>query len=117
MVGSPRKIRLKTRFMVATATVLLPLTVIIVLLVGNRLTRSMEQEAQSHALAVAQSIAIVSTNALLTYDYVTLEQNAKQALKISEHAYVMATGQIKMSGKASELMEDPMVQKAYLGEH
>ena len=44
-----------------------------------------------------------------------VEQNAKQALKISEHTYLMATGQIKMSGRASELIEDPMVQKAYLG--
>ena len=46
-----------------------------------------------------------------------VEQNAKQALKISEHAYVLANGQIKMSGKALELMENPMVQKAYLGGH
>jgi branched-chain amino acid transport system ATP-binding protein len=46
-----------------------------------------------------------------------VEQNAKQALKISKHAFVMANGQIKLAGKAQELMEDPMVQKAYLGGH
>ena len=46
-----------------------------------------------------------------------VEQNAKQALKISKHGFVMANGQIKLSGKAQELMEDPMVQKAYLGGH
>lgn len=46
-----------------------------------------------------------------------VEQNAKQALKISGHAYVLATGQIKISGKGSELMENPLVQKVYLGGH
>ena len=45
-----------------------------------------------------------------------VEQNAKKALAIADRAYVLETGSITLSGKASDLMHDPSVQKAYLGE-
>lgn len=45
-----------------------------------------------------------------------VEQNAKKALAIADRAYVLETGNITLSGKASDLMHDPSVQKAYLGE-
>ena len=45
-----------------------------------------------------------------------VEQNAKKALSIAERAYVLETGKITMSGKASDLLNDEAVQKAYLGE-
>ena len=44
-----------------------------------------------------------------------VEQNAKMALAISDRAYVLETGCIAMSGKASELAKDDRVRKAYLG--
>ena len=44
-----------------------------------------------------------------------VEQNAKMALAVSDRAYVLDTGCISMSGKASELAEDDRVRKAYLG--
>ena len=45
-----------------------------------------------------------------------VEQNAKKALSISDRAYVLETGTITMSGKATDLLEDEAVKKAYLGE-
>ena len=45
-----------------------------------------------------------------------VEQNAKKALTIADRAYVLETGRISMSGKASDLLNDKAVQKAYLGE-
>ena len=45
-----------------------------------------------------------------------VEQNAKKALTIADRAYVLETGSITLSGNASDLMHDPSVQKAYLGE-
>ncbi len=45
-----------------------------------------------------------------------VEQNAKEALSISDRAYVLETGTITMSGKAKDLLEDEAVKKAYLGE-
>ncbi len=44
-----------------------------------------------------------------------VEQNAKMALGIADRAYVLETGNITMSGKASEMLENEDVKKAYLG--
>jgi branched-chain amino acid transport system ATP-binding protein len=44
-----------------------------------------------------------------------VEQNARAALKISDRAYVLETGKVRVQGKASELMENEAVKKAYLG--
>ena len=44
-----------------------------------------------------------------------VEQNARAALKISDRAYVLETGKIRVQGKASELMKNEAVKKAYLG--
>ena len=45
-----------------------------------------------------------------------VEQNAKKALSIADRAYVLETGNIVMEGKASELLDDPRIKAAYLGE-
>lgn len=45
-----------------------------------------------------------------------VEQNAKMALSIADRAYVLETGNIKIQGKARELLEDDRVRKAYLGQ-
>lgn len=45
-----------------------------------------------------------------------VEQNAKKALSIADRAYVLETGKIVLEGKASELLENDSVKKAYLGE-
>lgn len=45
-----------------------------------------------------------------------VEQNAKKALSIADRAYVLETGSITMDGKAEDLLNDEVVQKAYLGE-
>ena len=45
-----------------------------------------------------------------------VEQNAKKAMSISDRVYVLETGSITMSGNASELINDPSIKKAYLGE-
>ena len=45
-----------------------------------------------------------------------IEQNAKKALSIADRAYVLETGNITLSGKASDLMDNDLVKKAYLSE-
>lgn len=45
-----------------------------------------------------------------------VEQNAKKVLSIADRAYVLETGNITLSGKASDLLNDDSVKKAYLGE-
>jgi branched-chain amino acid transport system ATP-binding protein len=45
-----------------------------------------------------------------------VEQNAKLALQAAHRAYVMESGSITMTGDAREMLNDPRVQAAYLGE-
>ena len=45
-----------------------------------------------------------------------VEQNAKKALSIADRGYVLETGKIVKEGKASDLLNDEAVKKAYLGE-
>jgi branched-chain amino acid transport system ATP-binding protein len=45
-----------------------------------------------------------------------VEQNARLALEIAHRGYVMDSGQVSFSGPASELLHDPRVREAYLGE-
>ncbi len=45
-----------------------------------------------------------------------VEQNANMALHIAHKAYVLETGRIVLSGNAQDLLNNPDVKKAYLGE-
>ncbi|BBB65814.1 ABC transporter ATP-binding protein [Undibacterium sp. YM2] len=45
-----------------------------------------------------------------------VEQNAKLALQAAHRGYVMDSGSITMSGNAKDMLNDPKVQAAYLGE-
>ena len=45
-----------------------------------------------------------------------IEQNAKLALQVSQRAYVMESGEITLHGDSVDLLEDPKVRAAYLGE-
>jgi len=45
-----------------------------------------------------------------------VEQNAKLALQAAHRAYVMESGAITMTGNAQDMLHDPRVQAAYLGE-
>ena len=45
-----------------------------------------------------------------------VEQNARMALRSATRGYVLETGSITMSGEAAQLLQDPRVQRAYLGE-
>ena len=45
-----------------------------------------------------------------------VEQNAAMALSIAHRGYVLQTGEVVLSGSAKSLLENPMVQRAYLGQ-
>ena len=44
-----------------------------------------------------------------------VEQNAALALELADHAYVLETGRVVMSGKASNIKNDEAIRKSYLG--
>ena len=46
---------------------------------------------------------------------IMVEQNAKQALSISNRGYVLVTGENKFEGSGDELLNDPEVRRSFLG--
>jgi len=44
-----------------------------------------------------------------------IEQNANQALKLSEYSYILENGRIALQGRSAVLSADPTVQRSYLG--
>jgi branched-chain amino acid transport system ATP-binding protein len=44
-----------------------------------------------------------------------VEQNAQQALKLSDRAYVLETGRVVQTARGADLLNDPKVRAAYLG--
>ncbi|WP_307650537.1 ABC transporter ATP-binding protein [Variovorax boronicumulans] len=59
---------------------------------------------------VVQTVAAQGVTILL------VEQNANRALQLADRGYVMESGLITMDGDAKELLRDPRVRAAYLGE-
>ncbi|MBN9114166.1 MAG: ABC transporter ATP-binding protein, partial [Pandoraea sp.] len=45
-----------------------------------------------------------------------VEQNARLALQAAHRAYVMDSGLVTMTGDAKDMLDDPKVRAAYLGE-
>jgi branched-chain amino acid transport system ATP-binding protein len=45
-----------------------------------------------------------------------VEQNARMALKVAQHFYLMEQGRVSFSGTPGQLAEDDVVQRAYLGQ-
>ena len=59
---------------------------------------------------VIQEVSVQGVTILL------VEQNASRALQIADRGYVMESGLITLSGDAHEMLHDPKVREAYLGE-
>ncbi len=59
--------------------------------------------------AGVRAIAATGTTVLL------VEQNVREALAVANTAYVLQTGRVVLSGPAHDLIEDPLVQEAFLG--
>jgi branched-chain amino acid transport system ATP-binding protein len=73
----------------------------------------------SMGLAPIMVQKIFETIKMISAEGVTLllvEQNAKLALEICNRGYVMESGTIALAGEASELLVNPRVRQAYLGE-
>lgn len=66
---------------------------------------------------VVQDIArsIVSINRDDKVSVLLVEQNSRMALRISQRAYALSTGNVVLSGDSSDLLNDERVQKVYLG--
>jgi branched-chain amino acid transport system ATP-binding protein len=60
--------------------------------------------------AIIREINATGTTILL------VEQNVRQALKVSSYAYVLETGKIALSGPSKALLQEPRIKASYLGQ-
>ena len=67
-------------------------------------------------LMVAKIFDIVREIAARGVTILLVEQNARRALEAASRGYVMESGAIALAGPAAELLADPKVREAYLGE-
>ena len=67
-------------------------------------------------LMVDKIFEVIQTVSAQGVTIVLVEQNASRALQIAQRAYVMESGVITLGGKAADLLHDPKVRAAYLGE-
>ena len=67
-------------------------------------------------IMVDKIFEVISEVASMGVTLLLVEQNASRALKIAQRAYVMESGHISMQGQAHDLLHDPKVRAAYLGE-
>jgi len=64
---------------------------------------------------VSEIFAAIRTIAAAGLTILLVEQNTRLALETAQRAYVLATGEIVLSGSAAELRDDPRIKEAYLG--
>jgi branched-chain amino acid transport system ATP-binding protein len=67
-------------------------------------------------LMVEKVFEVVRSASARKIPILLVEQNARLALEAAHRAYVMDSGQITLSGVASEMLNDSKVREAYLGE-
>jgi branched-chain amino acid transport system ATP-binding protein len=67
-------------------------------------------------MMVARIFEVIREIAARGVTILLVEQNARLALEVAHRGYVMESGEISLSGKASELLDNPKVREAYLGE-
>ena len=130
----PKSIRLQTRLILYSTLLILILMALVIIVVEKRQSEIIQEEAQKRGIAIAKNLAAVSTNALLTYNYVVLEQNAEKVALEEDILYVIIhdkenrvaaysqhdekQGMVltdEMSQKAVTAKE-PMIQSAFLEE-
>ena len=67
-------------------------------------------------MMVARIFEVVREIAARGVTILLVEQNARLALELAHRGYVMETGEISLAGNAADLLNNPKVREAYLGE-
>jgi PAS domain S-box-containing protein len=84
-----KSLRLQTRLILYSTALILILMTMIIILVEKRQSEIIQEEAKRRGMAIARNLASVSTNALLTYNYVVLQQNGENVALDEDIAYVI----------------------------
>jgi two-component system sensor histidine kinase AtoS len=115
----PHSFRLQTRLILYSTLLVIVLMGLIILLVEKRQSETIQEESKKRGLAIAQNLASVSTNALLTYNYIVLQQNGEKVAQDEDIAYVIIHDKEKKVAvysrhdeKQGTILTDEISQKA-----
>jgi branched-chain amino acid transport system ATP-binding protein len=82
---------------------------------GPKLLLLDEPSAGLAPVIVQQVFALVQRIRAEGFTVLIVEQNIQQVLKVVDRAYLLETGQIKLTGTASELLASDDIRRAYIG--
>ncbi len=68
-------------------------------------------------LVVREIFSIITALKALGVAILLVEQNARAALQVADHGYVLETGEISVTGRSDDLARNPQVAAAYLGQN
>ena len=84
-----RSLSLQSRFMLTFGSVVVTLILVVIFFASHRQSRTAMDQIEKRAMVIAQSLSTVSTPALLTYDYSTLQRLADEIRAETGAVYVI----------------------------
>ncbi len=115
--------RLRTKLAVSVVCLVVLLTAVMMIVVEYRERKAIEAQVRKRGMTIAQNLAAVSTNALVTYNYVLLEQQVGRLAREEDVVYVIILdreGHVAAHSRRSDLqgqrLTDPISQKALEGQ-
>jgi PAS domain S-box-containing protein len=115
-----RNMRLRTKLAVSVVCLVVLLTAVMMIVVEYRERKAIEAQVRKRGMTIAQNLAAVSTNALVTYNYVLMEQQVGRLAREEDVVYVILLdreGHVAAHSRRSDLqglrLTDPISQKAW----
>jgi PAS domain S-box-containing protein len=114
-----RNMRLRTKLALSVVCLVVLLTAVVMVVVEYRERKAIEAQVRKRGMTIARNLAAVSTNALLTYNFVLLEQHVGRLAQEEDVVYVIILdreGRVAAHSHRSDLqgqhLRDPASQKA-----
>jgi PAS domain S-box-containing protein len=114
-----RDMRLRTKLALSVVCLLVLLTAVVMVVVEYRERKAIEGQVRKRGLTIARNLAAVSTNALMTFNYVLLEQHVGRLAHEEDVVYVIIhdrEGRVAAHSRQSDLqgqrLTDPTSQEA-----
>jgi PAS domain S-box-containing protein len=114
-----RDMHLRTKLAISIVILVVLLTAMVMVVVDHRERKAIEAQVRKRGMTIARNLAAVSTNALLTYNFVLLEQHVGRLAQEEDLVYVITLdreGRVAAHSQRSDLqgqrLTDPISQKA-----
>jgi PAS domain S-box-containing protein len=115
-----RDMRLRSKLALSVVCLVVFLMAVMMVVVEYRERKAIETQVRKRGMTIAQNLSAVSTNALVTYNYVLLEQHVGRLAQEDDLVYVIILdreGRVAAHSQRSDLqgqqLTDPVSQKAW----